>query len=87
MGDPALERLSLEATSQKVTISTSSGLTWSVKAVAVASRAGGMMSSRTWWVGTPFTEGDLVLTLGTLSIERSKMSAGLEDEEGDERAP
>ena len=55
--------------------------------VAVASSAGGIISSRTWCVGTPFTDGDLVLTLGTLSIDLSKMSAGFEAELGDDRAP
>ena len=70
-----------------MTISTSSGLTWSVKVAAVASRAGGIMSSRTWWVGKPLTDVVWVLTLGTDSIERSKISPGFEEEEGDERAP
>jgi hypothetical protein len=38
-------------------------------------------------VGTPLTDGDRVLTLGTLSIDRSKMSVGPEEELGDESAP
>ena len=45
------------------------------------------MSSRTWWVGKPLTDVVWVLTLGTDSIERSKISPGFEEEEGDERAP
>jgi len=87
MGEPAFDLLPSDWTSQNVTISTSSGLTWSVNAVAVASSAGGIISSRTWWVGTPFTDGDLVLTLGTLSIDLSKISAGFDAELGDDRAP
>ena len=38
-------------------------------------------------MGTPLTDGDRVLTLGTLSIDRSKMSVGPEEELGDESAP
>jgi hypothetical protein len=87
-GDPAFERLSLvDWTSLKVTISTLSGLIWSVKVAAVGSSAGGMISSRTWWVGTPLMEGDCVLTLGTLSMDRSNISPGYEEVLGDDRAP
>jgi hypothetical protein len=87
VGEPALDLLSLDCTSLKVTISTLSGFTWSVNVAAVASNAGGIISSRTWWVGSPLTEGGCVLTLGTLSIERSKISAGLDEALGDESAP
>ena len=38
-------------------------------------------------MGTPFTEGDCVLTLGTLSIDRSKISPGLDELLGEDSAP
>jgi hypothetical protein len=47
VGEPAFDLLSLDCTSLNVTISTLSGLTWSVNVAAVASSAGGIISSRT----------------------------------------
>ena len=46
-GDPAFDRLPIEWTSLNVTISMLSGSIWSLNVLAVASRAGGIMSSRT----------------------------------------